>query len=238
MNTNSVTKQFKVNSSFNYSGLKVTANKSDGTSQTVTGYTVSSPSMSSTGTKTVTVSYSGVSSTYTIQVGYIWKKYNAILSYRYDYDQGSRRRVSISRVDTISIADYNSFSSRDGEFDYWFMSVTDDWDYRARCRSGSGNGCTDLIGDKYDEGDRMPELWVQIDDYIYYETDVVIRTDDGDVYLVDSLNSSSFYGYLLDVYEYVYSASKGSTYYGTVFSTSSNAYPSNSYSGNYWYVRQ
>ena len=238
LNTNSVTKQFKVNSSFNYSGLKVTANKSDGTSQTVTGYTVSSPSMSSAGTKTVTVSYSGVSSTYTIQVGYIWKKYNAILSYRYDYDQGSRRRVSISRVDTISIADYNSFSSRDGEFDYWFMSVTDDWDYRARCRSGSGNGCTDLIGDKYDEGDRMPELWVQIDDYIYYETDVVIRTDDGDVYLVDSLNSSSFYGYLLDVYEYVYSASKGSTYYGTVFSTSSNAYPSNSYSGNYWYVRQ
>ena len=242
LNTNNVTKQFKVNSSFSYSGLKVTANKSDGTSQTVTGYSVSRPSMSSAGTKTVTVSYSGVSSTYTIQVGYIWKKYNAIINYRYDYDLGSRIRVRVSRLDTVLIGYSDSFNSRYGEFEDWFtMAVADEWDATHRCGSSS---CTDMAGNRYDEGDRMPELWEELDELLYYGDEIYISVDSSsagpydEVYILDSVSSSSFYGYPVEFRDYVYSASKGSTYYGTVFSTSSSAYPANSYSGNYWYVRQ
>ena len=63
---------FEVNETFSYSGLVVTARYSDGSSKTVTPTNVSSPSMSTTGTKTITVSYTegGVTktATYTITV--------------------------------------------------------------------------------------------------------------------------------------------------------------------------
>ena len=121
------------------------------------------------------------------------------------------------------------------------MAVADEWDATHRCGSSS---CTDMAGNRYDEGDRMPELWEELDELLYYGDEIYISVDSSsagpydEVYILDSVSSSSFYGYPVEFRDYVYSASKGSTYYGTVFSTSSSAYPANSYSGNYWYVRQ
>ena len=72
LNTSSVLKSFAVGDAFNYTGLIVTANYSDCESKTVTPTSVSSPDMSTTGNKTVTVSYteSGTTktATYTITV--------------------------------------------------------------------------------------------------------------------------------------------------------------------------
>ena len=72
LNTSSVQKSFSVGDAFNYTGLIVTANYSDCESKTVTPTSVSSPVMSTTGNKTVTVSYteSGTTktATYTITV--------------------------------------------------------------------------------------------------------------------------------------------------------------------------
>lgn len=72
LNTSSVLKSFAVGDAFNYTGLVVTANYSDCASKTVTPTSVSSPDMSTTGNKTVTVSYteSGTTktATYTITV--------------------------------------------------------------------------------------------------------------------------------------------------------------------------
>lgn len=72
LNTSSVLKSFAVGDAFNYTGLIVTANYSDCESKTVTPTSVSSPVMSTTGNKTVTVSYteSGTTktATYTITV--------------------------------------------------------------------------------------------------------------------------------------------------------------------------
>lgn len=48
---------FEYNETFNYSGLVVTAKYSDGSSKVVTSYTVSTPSMTTTGTQSVTVTY-------------------------------------------------------------------------------------------------------------------------------------------------------------------------------------
>lgn len=65
-------KSFTVGESFSYEGLVVTANYSSGNPSTVTGFTVSSPNMTTAGDKTVTVSYTegGVTkeATYTITV--------------------------------------------------------------------------------------------------------------------------------------------------------------------------
>ena len=72
LNISSVQKSFSVGDAFNYTGLIVTANYSDCESKTVTPTSVSSPVMSTTGNKTVTVSYteSGTTktATYTITV--------------------------------------------------------------------------------------------------------------------------------------------------------------------------
>ncbi len=72
LNTSIVQKSFAVGDAFNYTGLIVTANYSDCISKTVTPTSVSSPDMSTTGDKTVTVSYieSGTTktATYTITV--------------------------------------------------------------------------------------------------------------------------------------------------------------------------
>lgn len=72
LNTSSVQKSFAVGDAFNYTDLVVTANYSDCESKTVTPTSVSSPDMSTTGDKTVTVSYteSGTTktATYTITV--------------------------------------------------------------------------------------------------------------------------------------------------------------------------
>ena len=72
LNTSSVQKSFSVGDAFNYTGLVVTANYSDCESKTVTPTSVSSPDMSTTGNKTVTVSYTESditkTATYTITV--------------------------------------------------------------------------------------------------------------------------------------------------------------------------
>lgn len=72
LNTSNVKTQFSLNESFTYSGLVVTAHYSNSTTSTVTPTSVSSPNMSTTGNKTVAVSYTegGVTKTanYTINV--------------------------------------------------------------------------------------------------------------------------------------------------------------------------
>lgn len=57
LDTTNVQKTFTVGDTFNYTGLVVTANYTDSTSATVAPTSVSSPDMSTTGNKTVTVSY-------------------------------------------------------------------------------------------------------------------------------------------------------------------------------------
>lgn len=60
---------YTVGETFNASGLSVKVNMSDGTSKTVTsGFTVSSPDMTTAGTKNVTVTYQGKTTTFTITV--------------------------------------------------------------------------------------------------------------------------------------------------------------------------
>ena len=68
LNTENVQTTFSVGDTFNYTGLVVTANYSNADSEVVTPTSVSSPDMSSTGSKTVTVTYQTVSNTYTITV--------------------------------------------------------------------------------------------------------------------------------------------------------------------------
>lgn len=68
LDTSNVTTQFQVNATFTYSGLVVTAHYSDSTSAIVTPTSVSTPDMSTTGNKTVTVTYLTASNTYSITV--------------------------------------------------------------------------------------------------------------------------------------------------------------------------
>ncbi len=68
LNTNSCKTSFVVGETFSYAGLVVTANYDSGYSETVTPTSVSSPNMSTTGNKTITVTYSDKSSTYSITV--------------------------------------------------------------------------------------------------------------------------------------------------------------------------
>ena len=57
LDTANVQKTFSIGDTFNYTGLTVTANYSDSTSSVVTPTSVSTPDMSTTGNKTVTVTY-------------------------------------------------------------------------------------------------------------------------------------------------------------------------------------
>ena len=60
---------YTVGETFSSSGLSIKVNMSDGTSKTVTsGFTVSAPNMSTAGTKTVTVTYQGKTTSFTITV--------------------------------------------------------------------------------------------------------------------------------------------------------------------------
>ena len=60
--------KYKNGESFDSSGLVVTATYSDGTVQETTDYTLSSPDMSSAGTKTVTITYGDQTATFDIEV--------------------------------------------------------------------------------------------------------------------------------------------------------------------------
>ena len=60
---------YTVGEVFSSNGLSVKVNMSDGTSKTITeGFTVSAPDMTTAGTKTVTVSYSGKTTSFTVTV--------------------------------------------------------------------------------------------------------------------------------------------------------------------------
>lgn len=60
---------YTVGEKFDASGLKVKVTMSDGTTKTITsGFTLSNPDMSTAGTKTVTVTYSGKTTSFTITV--------------------------------------------------------------------------------------------------------------------------------------------------------------------------
>ncbi len=60
---------YTVGETFSSSGISIKVNMSDGTSKTVTsGFTVSSPDMTTAGTKTVTVTYEGKTATFNITV--------------------------------------------------------------------------------------------------------------------------------------------------------------------------
>lgn len=68
LDTTNVQKTFNVGDTFNYSGLVVTAHYDDDSSEVVTPTSVSSPDMSSSGNKTITVTYEEQSATYQINV--------------------------------------------------------------------------------------------------------------------------------------------------------------------------
>jgi len=65
---NPVKTSYYVNEAFNSAGLTVTANYSDGSTRHVTGYSLSMPDMSKTGTKTITVTFEGKTATFSITV--------------------------------------------------------------------------------------------------------------------------------------------------------------------------
>ena len=68
LNTDSVKKDYYVGDTFSSDGLAVTASYDNGTSGAVTGFTVSTPDMSSAGSKEVTVTYQGKTAKYNITV--------------------------------------------------------------------------------------------------------------------------------------------------------------------------
>lgn len=73
---------YTVGETFSLNGISIKVNMSDGTSKTVTnGFTVSSPDMSTAGTKTVTVTYEGKTETFNITVKAVAVKPNPT-----DYD--------------------------------------------------------------------------------------------------------------------------------------------------------
>jgi hypothetical protein len=59
---------YYVNEAFNFSGLVITANYSDGSSKQASGYTLSTPNMSTAGTKAITVTYEGKTAVFNISV--------------------------------------------------------------------------------------------------------------------------------------------------------------------------
>jgi hypothetical protein len=65
---NPVKTSYYTNEAFNSSGLVVTASYSDGSSRHVTGYSLSTPDMSKTGTKTITVTFEGKTANFSVTV--------------------------------------------------------------------------------------------------------------------------------------------------------------------------
>ena len=59
---------YSVNETFNPAGLMVTAVYSDGSSAVITGYSLSTPDMSSAGTKTITITFGGKTAGFDITV--------------------------------------------------------------------------------------------------------------------------------------------------------------------------
>jgi hypothetical protein len=66
--TNPTTTSYTVNDTFSTTGMVVTATYSDSSTKVVTGWTTDTPDMTTTGTKTVTVTYGSFTTTFTITV--------------------------------------------------------------------------------------------------------------------------------------------------------------------------
>ena len=82
LNTSNVQTEFYVGGTFDYSGLVVTAHYADGTEDIVTPTSVSTPSMSSAGNKTITVSYTenNVTKTETYSISVVAKVITEIVA--------------------------------------------------------------------------------------------------------------------------------------------------------------
>ena len=119
LNTDNVKKNFVKGESFTYAGLVVTAHYSDSTSQTVaSGYTVSPPNMSTTGNKTVTVTYSGYSAQYTITVTAQATSISASVSKIY-HPGDVITTADITVVDNLeNVIEGFTFSENDHKFTY------------------------------------------------------------------------------------------------------------------------
>lgn len=83
LDVSNVKKEFNVNDTFNYDGLIVNANYSDGTSKVVTPTSVSSPNMAVAGSKTITVTYeeNGISKTASYIIVVITKETSNIMAF-------------------------------------------------------------------------------------------------------------------------------------------------------------
>lgn len=90
LNTDNVKKTFDVGETFTSSGLVVTAIYEDESQEEVTDYQVSSPDMSSAGTKTVTVTYSEKTATYDITVQAASLKKFALVESASDLEIGAK----------------------------------------------------------------------------------------------------------------------------------------------------
>ena len=112
LDTSNVRKTFFVGDSFNYEGLSVTANYSDETDAVVTPTSVTTPDLSTSGQKTVTVSYteSGVTETanYTITVNPVELISISISGYTTEFEVGD----SFSFGGTVT-ANYNNQTTSD-----------------------------------------------------------------------------------------------------------------------------
>lgn len=123
-------KEFFVGDTFEYTGLVVTANYSDDTHSVIsTGYTVSSPDMTTAGEKTVTVTYEGKSSSYNITVsaaptpggmsGTYTTMYLDSVAGTINFDNCTYSRGSETVVFTYSVSGTNiTFTYESGSMEY------------------------------------------------------------------------------------------------------------------------
>ena len=123
LNTSNVQTEFYVNDAFDYSGLVVTAHYDDGTEDIVSPNSVSSPNMSTSGNKTITVTYieNEVSKTATYQITVLAAEINAIYaSVNKSFHPGDTILTSDITVEDNLGNEINDFSfSNDGyQFTY------------------------------------------------------------------------------------------------------------------------
>ena len=150
LDTTNVTTEFTQGDTFSYSGLVVTQTLANGTTSTVSsGYTVSTPDMSTTGTKTVTVTYGALTATYDILVsasGAAWVT-TATLTNRdnLSFEQGRCGGADAVRIPILNISSggYGSDGrvSSTGTVEVYKITPPSAGDYMLvlPIRKGSGN---------------------------------------------------------------------------------------------------
>ena len=116
---------FEQNEAFSYEGLIVTANYDDESSKEVTPTSVSTPDMTTTGNKTVTVSYTegGVTkeATYTIQVHEMDPRHE--VSFLPGEGSGSMDSVQVKEGDNYELPTTCTFTAPEGKvFDHWELN--------------------------------------------------------------------------------------------------------------------